>query len=318
MDAEDGDGDGDGELEVISRGGKGDGGGAWVIGAEAFCHEEGDEEHYAEVDEEGDGNAKDVEGEIDDFLSFVGEHEDDGGEEGDEGQWGDFGEKTCFVPCFAFGFDEENAREKSREKGDAEVDGDAGENFAKGNVNGDGLEADEGRENGQKEPRVSGVEEDLGEAIEGDEACGVLGAAFGEVVPDENHGDAAGDTDEDEAGHVAGLIAEEDDRENPHEDGADEPILHEGEAEDAGVAEDFGELLIADFGERWVHHDDEPDGERDVGGAEGDRAEKFLGIGEEKFSEDDADCHGEENPEREKSVEEGEFGGSFLHKTREF
>ena len=172
-----------------------------------------------------------------------------------------------------------------------------------GDIDGGGVEAEERREDGEEEPGVEAVEEDLEDAVEGDECGGVLGVALGEVVPDDDHSDASGEADEDEADHVVGVMVEEEECEGEHEDGADEPVLDEGEGEDFGIFEDIWEFFVTDFGQGGIHHEDEADGQGEVGGAEGEAVEEGFGFWEE-VSEGDAQEHGEDDPEGEIAVEE--------------
>ena len=91
---------------------------------------------------------------------------------------------------------------------------------------------------------------------------------FGQVVPDDDHGDAAGQADHDQADHVLRVAAQEEDRQHEHQDGADDPVLHEREAEDLVVAEDLAQLLVLHLGQGRIHHQDQADGDGDVGGAD--------------------------------------------------
>ena len=146
-------------------------------------------------------------------------------------------------------------------------------------------------------------------------AGGVFAAALGEVVPDEHHGDAARDADEDEAHHVVGVVAQKEHREQEHQHRADEPVLHEREAEDAGVGEDLGELRILHLRQRRIHHEDEADGDGQVGRADGHRGEQRLGVGDHEMAEHDPESHGGEDPDREITVEEGHvLGDGFSHR----
>ncbi len=53
-----------------------------------------------------------------------------------------------------------------------------------------------------------------------------------------------------------------------HQDGADDPVLNEREAQDFLVPEDLAEFLILDLGQRRVHHEDKADGNGNVGRAD--------------------------------------------------
>ena len=72
--------------------------------------------------------------------------------------------------------------------------------------------------------------------------------------------------DEDQSRHVVGRVGQEDDGQHEHQDGADDPVLDEGKRQDLPVPEDIRQLFVADLGQGRVHHDDQPDGDGDVGG----------------------------------------------------
>ena len=159
------------------------------------------------------------------------------------------------------------------------------------------LETEQRRQLGHEDPGEEAVEEHLEDAVEGDEAGGVLGVALGELVPDDDHGDAARQADHDEADHVLGVVVQEDDRQEEHEQRPDDPVLHQREPEDPVVAKDVAELLVLHLGERRIHHHDEADGDGDVGGADVERVDE-VGHAGEGPAQEHADGHGEEDPER--------------------
>jgi hypothetical protein len=81
-DAEDRDGHGDGEFEVVARGGEGQGGRAAVVGPELSAHEKTNQEHDDEIDGQRNGDAHDIERQLDDLLALEREHHDDGEKQG--------------------------------------------------------------------------------------------------------------------------------------------------------------------------------------------------------------------------------------------
>ncbi len=90
---------------------------------------------------------------------------------------------------------------------------------------------------------------------------------MGEVVPDDHHGNAAGESHQDDSRHVQWIGVEEEDRQETHEDRADRPVLDKGESEDAAIAEDLPKFVVSNACKRGIHHQDEPDGDRDVRGS---------------------------------------------------
>ena len=88
------------------------------------------------------------------------------------------------------------------DEGNAEVDEDALRDLAYGDIDDHPLQAEHRREDRDKDVGVDGEEEHLEDGVEGDEPRAVLRVPFREVVPHDDHGDAAGQADHDEAHHV--------------------------------------------------------------------------------------------------------------------
>ena len=71
------------------------------------------------------------------------------------------------------------------------------------------VEAEPARQHGQVEVAEQRVGDDLEERVEDDENRRALAVAAGDVVPDQHHGDAARQPDDDDAGAIGGLVGEE-------------------------------------------------------------------------------------------------------------
>ncbi len=152
---------------------------------------------------------------------------------------------------------------------------------------------------------VDREEEHLEDGVEGDQSGAVLGVALGQVVPDDDHGDAARQADQDEPDHVLRLVAQEEHGEAEHQERADDPVLDERQPEHPEVAEDGPHLLVPHLGERRVHHEDQPDGDRDGGGTHARPVEQRDDAGED-VAHPHADRHRREDPDREVAIQEGE------------
>ena len=215
------------------------------------------------------------------------------------------GRKRARYHVFPFAANEEGAGEESGHKRDAKVDAHALRDLPDADGDDASRKAEPARQHGEERPRVEAVEEDLEDAVEGDQAGDVVRVSLGQFVPHQHHGDAAGDADQNQAAHVGRFAAQEDEREEEHQDGADDPVLRQRESEHAAVAEDFAEFFVADLCQRRKHHDDEADGDGDVGGAALEAVDEDGDVGHE-VSQANADGHGEKDPEREEAVEEGE------------
>ena len=82
-----------------------------------------------------------------------------------------------------------------------------------------------------EEPGVDAEEEHLEDGVEGHESRAVLGVALGQVVPHDDHGDAARQADEDQAQHVLRPVAQEEHGQAEHEQRTDDPVLQERQAQ---------------------------------------------------------------------------------------
>jgi len=99
-----------------------------------------------------------------------------------------------------------------------------------------------------------GEGDDLEDGVERDEDRGGLPVPAGEVVPDEDHRDAAGQADDDEAGAVLRQVGQQQPREGEHERGSEDPVEQDRHREQGPVAGDVPELVVADLRQHRVHH----------------------------------------------------------------
>ena len=181
-----------------------------------------------------------------------------------------------------------------------------------GDVDGRPLQPEPGREDGDEDIGVDREEQDLEDRVEGDQSGRVFPVPLGQVVPDDDHGDAAGQADHDQAVHVFGLVAEEDDGQGEHQERPDDPVLDEGQRQDLDVLEDVAELLVLHLGQGRIHHQDEADGDGDVGRPRLELVDE-ADDGRDEIAQPDADGHGQEDPEGQVSVEELESRVSGCH-----
>jgi len=116
------------------------------------------------------------------------------------------GRNRCSYQSPAAGAFAEGAREVAGDQRDAEEhrdgDGDAGDRH----VQAVGVQAQPAGQDLQIEETERGVGQDLEGGVEGDQHGGHLPVTAGEVVPDQDHGDAAGQADQDDPRTVGGLV----------------------------------------------------------------------------------------------------------------
>ena len=198
-----------GQLEVVRRGGEREGHRLAVRGANLLGHEEGNEEHQHEVDQQRDGDAHHVERKLHDGFALEREHHHDGEEQGDERDGADLGDELRVVPLLVLEFDQTSAGGNTGNEGDAEVDEDTPGDLSDGDVDCHTFEAEPGRQHSDENIGIDRVEEHLEDRVEGDQPGAVFGIALGQVVPDDDHGDATRQPDHDQAHHVLGLVVQE-------------------------------------------------------------------------------------------------------------
>ena len=95
------------------------------------------------------------------------------------------------------------------------------------------------RQHCDKNISVDGIKQHLEYGVKPHQGGAVLGAAAGQLIPDDDHGNAASQTDEDYAVHEVRRVSQEDYRQCKHQDGTNDPVLYQGEAEDFFVLEDL-------------------------------------------------------------------------------
>ena len=215
-----------GQLKVVAGGGKGQGGGNPIARPGFGRHIKRHKEHDEEINGQGDGDAHHVQGEFHNILALEGEHHHDGEQEGDEGNGADFGQEFFFIPLEPLAPDQEEPGEHAAEEGETQVDHHAFRHLEDGDpdfhARGD---PQPGGQHRYKNIGVHGKEQHLEDGVEGHQPGAVFGIALGQVVPDDDHGDTAGQADDDQTHHVIRVTPEKSDGQQEHEDGADHPVL---------------------------------------------------------------------------------------------
>ena len=220
------------------------------------------------------------------------------------------------IPLLALGLDQHQPGQHAGQEGDAQIDEHALGDLADGDGRGvRPTEAQQRRQHGDEEPCVHAVEEHLEDRVEGHQPGRILRVALGQVVPHDDHGNAPGQADHDQADHELRLAAQERDGQHEHQNRADDPVLQQREAQHLVVAEDVAQLFVLHLGQRRVHHQDEAQGNGDAG-LRALRPERTdpLAHARRGVAHQYANCHGQEDPERQKPIQEGQFlGGATGH-----
>ena len=168
-------------------------------------------------------------------------------------------------------------------------------------------------QHGQEEVGIHREEQHLEDRVERHQSGGILAVAAREVVPHNHHRDAARQPNQDQAGHVFGLVAQEQHRKRKHENRSDNPVLNERKQQHPAVLEDAAHLLVLHLCQRRIHHQDQADRNGDRGCACVEAVQERHHARHE-VAQRNAGCHGGEDPEREVAVEKRQPGLSIrLH-----
>lgn len=80
------------------------------------------------------------------------------------------------------------------------------------------------------------------------------------------------------------------------------------------LAKTLGSCEYFHLGERRIHHEDEADGDGQIGSADRERREERFRIGYDELAKENPESHRCENPDREIPVKEGHLSGDgFSH-----
>lgn len=114
---------------------------------------------------------------------------------------------------------------KPHDEGDAEEDDDVQGDLPQGDVQ--VLTVAEVQPVGEQievEPAEQAEGEDLEDGVERDQDGRGLAVAAGQIVPDDDHGDTAGEADDDQAGAVLRQVGQEDPGQREHDRRSDDPV----------------------------------------------------------------------------------------------
>ena len=174
-------------------------------------------------------------------------------------------------------------------------------NFTNTDVDNAAGQAKKWRQNGDKNPGIEAIEENLKEAVKGDQASGILGIAMGQLVPDDHHRNTAGQPNHDQPNHIFRVVAQEKDCQQKHQHRPNQPVLDQGEAQNFSVAKNFAQLFILHLGKRGIHHQDQPDGDGNVGCAHLKAVDQRFGARDE-IAGGHPHGHRQKDPKCEKTV----------------
>lgn len=250
----------DRQLKIIARSCKALRASMLVPEAQFAGDPQRDEEDADKIHQHRRGDADDRDDLSDDLLALRCEEDDDGVKKTDQRPRPEVLEEGLFIPLRADKFAETETSDDGSAEGDAEEDADTdGYGVVRQSSNsGIVISADDA----DKEDCKGGEEDHLQHRVDSHKNGTVLRVTSREAVPDEHHGDAASQTDEDETGSQVGFVGEESPCEGEHEERRDNPVHEDAEGQlfpEGLLAEDVMECLVADVAENGIHHDQQAD-----------------------------------------------------------
>lgn len=115
------------------------------------------------------------------------------------------------VPLFSLGADQDKAGQEPGHEGNAQIEPDALRDLSNSNRDDASLKAEPPRQYSEENPGVKAVEQDLKDAVDGDQAGNIVRVSLGQLIPDQHHRDTPGDADLDQTAHVGRFTTQEDD-----------------------------------------------------------------------------------------------------------
>src|SRR5665647_884983 len=196
------------------------------------------------------------------LFALQGEQDNDREQQAVERDRPDPGQQPRLVPLLAAEVLAERAGEVPGDQWDAEEDQDGLGDAPHGHVQVRGLQPEPAGQHLEVEVAERGVGEDLEDRVEGDQDRGHLAVTACQVVPDQDHGDAPGQADQDDAGAVRGLVGQEQPGQGEHHRRADHPVQQQARRDHPLVRGDQADLAVAHLGEHRIHHQQQADGDR--------------------------------------------------------
>src|SRR5699024_9158062 len=144
-----------------------------------------------------------------DLLTLEGEEQYDGEQQPVQGPWSDLWDEFLLVPVSPLALLTDPPRGEPSDQGHSEEDEDIESDLTHRDLEPMCVQAEPARQDAEVEPAEDGEHDDLEDRVDRHQHRGRLAVAAGQVVPDHDHGDATGQTDDDEPGAVLGKVGQE-------------------------------------------------------------------------------------------------------------
>src|ERR1019366_7680037 len=228
-------------------------------------------------------------------IALEREHHKDSEEECNQRERADPGNEARAVPLLALDPNKHKAGYKPGGERNAQVDCDALCDLGDADVDDASFKTEPLGEQSNENPGIEAVEEDLKNTVDGDESSDVVCVAIRQLIPDQNHRDTASDANQDKAAHVGRFTAKKNYRKDEHERWPNDPVLNQRQSQDPLVAENIAQFLVSNFRQRREHHDDQSDGDRNVG-RPALKAIDEPGRAWDEVADPYSNCHCEKDP----------------------
>src|SRR5699024_5170336 len=203
------DGDSNGEFEVVAGCGERQRGRLLVAEIQGTASDHADGEDNHEIEQQRQCDARDIQGARGDLIALKDEEDDDGEQQSVESPRYDAWQEPVLVPCTTLGFLSNSASEEACDQWDAEEDEHAERDSPERELTTCCGQSEQVRQPLQVEPAEEAEGQDLEDRIDRDEHGGGFAVTAGEIVPDEDHRNAACQADDDQPGAVFGKVGEE-------------------------------------------------------------------------------------------------------------
>ena len=214
------------------------------------------------------------------------------------------GRNRDLVPVPAAGPLAEGAGQVPGDQRDAEEDRHGAGDLGDGHVQAGGRQAEPAGQHLQVEEAQRGVEQDLEDRVQRDQHGGHLPVAARQVGPDQHHRDAAGQADQDHPGAVGGLVRQQQPGQREHHRRADHPVEQQRDGHHPAVGGDPPDLGVADLGQHRVHHQQQPERDRQAGAVDRDPVQRAVQARDEA-AEQQPGGHRRPDPHRQEPVQPG-------------
>ena len=138
-----------------------------------------------------DGNPQNVQRNLNDQVSLEAEHSHDREKQRRESDRAYAGDEAAVIPLLALGAHKEKPCKQAGKERDTQIDENTLRDLHDGDVDRRALPAEHRQKHGNENPCVETVKEDLKDAVECHKTRSVFGVPFGQLVPHDDHCDAA-------------------------------------------------------------------------------------------------------------------------------